>query len=117
MFMKHPQDLFGLVKTELIVTIVVVLALVLFSAAFVWLTTFEKEVTVSNTYTKYREYYFVDEAGDVYEVNDSLWHWSWGEAENWLSLKEGRSYRVRGYGFRFAPILGMYPQITSVQPA
>jgi hypothetical protein len=58
----------------------------------------------------------MDENGNAYSIYNVLLLMHFTSAEVWASLEEGKKYRVKGYGIR-VPILGWFPNITSVVPA
>ena len=52
-----------------------------------------------------------DTDGNVYIIQNSLLQWVFTAPELYSSLKEGKKYEIKGYGFRL-PFIGMYPHIT-----
>ena len=94
------------IKFVSIVTVIIVVLYVVYILSF----QFRRKIKVKRTYTKSTAYYVIDDNDEVYEVSNSLFFWSWNEAELWNSLKQGSEYNVVGYGMRIG-FLGMFPLI------
>lgn len=103
----------------LCVVVVVILAIV--HMVYVYSTRFTQRITVQRTYTSLESdsrniqttYHVVATSGHVYDVSNSIWLWSWGAADKWAALQQGKTYTVSGYGKSFS-MVDMHPQITSV---
>jgi hypothetical protein len=81
-------------------------------------TRFEKKITVSEKYVKpsYKKTYYhvVDTDENNYRLKDSLFLWEFDSGNDYAKLKQGQSYQVHGYWFRF-PLFSWYPQIYKVE--
>lgn len=56
----------------------------------------------------------MDTQGKVYSFSDSLIFWSFKTTNNYIKIKEGETYKIKGFGIRF-PFFSMYPTIYSVE--
>ena len=79
-------------------------------------TKFEKTITINNL-----DYYrgsktglnlITDTNGNVYVISNSFLQGFFTGPELYSSLKEGKTYNIKGYGIRI-PILSSYQHITS----
>ena len=50
----------------------------------------------------------MDTQGKVYSFSDSLIFWSFKTTNNYIKIKEGETYKIKGFGIRF-PFFSMYP--------
>ena len=85
-------------------------------------TYFEKDVIVDEKFTRTvgdkdstKTVMLVsDKDNNNYHVGMSLWYGKFHHTETWTSIKPDRLYRIRGYGWRIAP-LDIYPNIIDVK--
>jgi hypothetical protein len=83
-------------------------------------TKFTKTITVRKVYTRNRskdtgdQYFVVDTDNIVYQIDNLWFKLDFNRADDWVSLVEGHTYKVSGYGMRFG-VADMYPTITSVE--
>tara|TARA_Y100000389_G_C17346530_1_gene456137 strand:+ start:187 stop:582 length:396 start_codon:yes stop_codon:yes gene_type:complete len=82
------------------------------------ITVFEKTIIIKKKYTRTRgsygdSYFIVDNSNTIYQVNNLLYKFDFNRAEDWNSLEDGETYKIKGYGFRVG-FLDMYPTITSI---
>lgn len=84
---------------------------------YVFKTKFTRDIIVQEKYQRIEEgrhvYMVVDAKNNHYCVRRSLLFWSLYPAENWQFLKQGKIYKITGYGIRCG-ILNIYPNIVSV---
>lgn len=93
--------------------------LILSSFIYPLATTFEKTITIKKKYTRTRgrngdSYFVVDNNNTIYQVNNLLYNLDFNRAEDWNLLEEGKTYKIKGYGFRMG-FLDMYPTISSIK--
>jgi hypothetical protein len=94
-------------------------------ASYTLSTQFTKTIAVDRTFTGVEgtavsdstliqtTYNVVDRKGEVFEVVNSLWLWSWDKPMMWALFKPGKTYRVHGFG-KYVGILSWYPSIVHV---
>jgi hypothetical protein len=58
----------------------------------------------------FTEFMVIDNNGEHYNVNNSLWFWKWGSIEDWHNLELNKLIMVKYYGWRY-PLFGMFPNI------
>ena len=61
----------------------------------------------------FTEFMIIDEYGNHYNVNNSIWYFKWNSIEDWCKLKEGDSVNIKYYGVRF-PMFGIFPNIYNI---
>lgn len=93
--------------------------LILSSFIYPLATTFEKTITIKKKYTRNRgrkgdSYFVVDNNNTIYQVNNLLYNLDFNRAEDWNLLEEGKTYKIKSYGFRMG-FLDMYPTISSIK--
>jgi hypothetical protein len=81
-------------------------------------TNFDKTITIKKKYTRTRgrygdSYFVVDETNTIYQVNNLFYNFDFNRAEDWNNLEEGKTYKIKGYGFRIG-FLDMYPTVSSI---
>jgi len=86
---------------------------------YLWVNTqFEKTITVSEKYIRARKrtstYHAVDENGENYKIDNVWFKGDFNRADEYGILKEGDSFKVKGYGKRI-PLFDMYRIIYSVE--
>tara|TARA_B100001250_G_scaffold411226_1_gene439414 strand:- start:1678 stop:2097 length:420 start_codon:yes stop_codon:yes gene_type:complete len=81
-------------------------------------TRFTRTITVHKTYTRNRtkgdSYFVVDINNTVYQVDNLWFKLDFNRADDWVSLEEGNTYKVDGYGVRM-DFMDMYPIINSIK--
>jgi hypothetical protein len=106
--------------------VVVFLVLTVAHAGYVYSTRFTRTITVDRTFTGvegesvspsmtsvHTSYNVVDDTGEMFEVVNSPWLWSWDKTNVWGSLKPGKKYRIHGFG-KYVGMLDWYPSIVHV---
>lgn len=58
----------------------------------------------------FTEFMVIDNNGEHYNVNNSLWFWKWDSIEDWHNLELNKLIMVKYYGWRY-PLFGMFPNI------
>jgi hypothetical protein len=93
------------------------LLLVLFvvgNIVLIYATKFEKNITISEKYVrpygKSGRYRVVDDKDNTYTVGDNIFLLEFNSADDYAKLKEGVTYHVYGYWFRF-PLFSWFPVI------
>lgn len=92
------------------------------SAAYAYLTPYEKNIIIKNKYQRVKggegwcSHIFMccDKNNMQYRITNTPWYWQFYSTELWNSLEENQEYHVKGYGIRFG-VLGMYPNIYSAE--
>ena len=94
-----------------------VIVLFLLGVMYNLFTGFTKQITVKSKFNKYRggrhggnDYMVEDSEGNLYKVVNVWWRGEFDKTEDWTRMEEGKTYTVKGYGFRW-PMLGMYPNV------
>lgn len=121
--------MFNSVFTDSSTYYTIIIAFVLLSiiahVIFVFTTRFTKTITVRKTYTGLEDdstsqytnihvtYNVVATNGEIYDVVNSLWLWSWDKSAIWAKLKPGKTYTVHGYGY-YIGMLDWHPCIVHV---
>ena len=110
---KQSYNFNQLFQLSLIIFIVIYLIFILYINFF---TKFEKTITINNL-----DYYrgskkglnlITDTNGNVYVISNSFLQGFFTGPELYSSLKEGKTYNIKGYGIRI-PIISNYPHIIS----
>ena len=81
---------------------------------------FEKDITIAKKYTAiggvryaYTKYMIVATDGSIYQFSNVLWRADLNNEEDWHALDIGKTYRVKGWGYRVL-LFGMYPNIYKI---
>lgn len=87
----------------------------LFLPVIIYSTTkYTKEITVKEKFQRFvkrsTKYLIVDENDTIYNMANIWWKFDYNKSDDWVRMKEGMKYKVKGYGFRF-PALSWYPNI------
>jgi hypothetical protein len=81
-----------------------------------YLTKFETVITIKEKitpmYGKYSIYRIVDNNNNIFELRDNILLWDFNSANDYVSIEEGKKYKIHGYGARIN-ILSLYPIIHS----
>ena len=98
---------------------VIIVLLALLTPVILYSTTkFEKEITISEKYIRYRRrgsnYNVVAEDGTIYRIGNVWFKGDFNRADDYAKLKEGQTYKVTGYGVR-VPFLDMYKTIYKIE--
>jgi hypothetical protein len=62
----------------------------------------------------FTEFMIIDENGNHYNVNNSVWYWKWNSIEDWHKMKSSKEIAIKYYGWR-VPLLGLFPNIIMSQ--
>jgi hypothetical protein len=97
--------------------LIIVLLLLLFSLGIQTIvyhyTKFEKVITIREKYTRYRKgsnYNIVDTEGNIYQVDNLWFKLDYNRANDYAKIEEGKTYKVKGYGYR-AGFIDAYKKI------
>jgi hypothetical protein len=108
-----------------ILALVGILVAIMAHAAYELTTQFTKTITVDRTFTGidsetnsnqmsfHTSYNVLDTRGDIFEVVNSLWLWSWDKTRMWGLLKPGEQYQIHGFG-KYVGMLSWCPSIVHV---
>ena len=58
----------------------------------------------------FTEFMIIDENGNHYNVNNSVWYWKWDSIEDWHKLETSKDISIKYYGWR-VPFFGLFPNI------
>jgi hypothetical protein len=58
----------------------------------------------------FTEFMIIDDNGNHYNVNNSVWYWKWDSIEDWHKLETSKDISIKYYGWR-VPLLGLFPNI------
>lgn len=104
---------FTKIKTNTIILILVIIFAII-PILSILLTRFEKTITVSEKYIKpgrrRTHYRIIDNKKNTYEIVDSIFLLEFNSADDYAEMKEGQTYKINGYWFRF-PLLSWFPKI------
>lgn len=59
-------------------------------------------------------YLFSTTSGDVYSIEDTIWHMDFNAADRYAMLEEGKSYRIWLFGMRI-PFMSMYQNAYKIE--
>ncbi len=97
--------------------IAVILIVIILSVIFEFGSAFEKEITISKKYTMLNgvrylttRYMVVATDGSIYQVSNVWWRADFNNKEDWHELDIGKTYRIKGGGYRI-PLFNMFPNI------
>lgn len=100
-------------KSKSLVFIILVVLVILYVLS-IYLTMFEKEITIGQKYVRpagrYSHYQIVDTGGNNYVLGDSVFLLEFNSADDYAMIKEGKKYKVHGYWFRL-PLMSWFPKI------
>ena len=98
----------------------IIIAFVIVNILYVFITSFEKVITVKDKYNKISGkrrtrtgYMFVDENDNIYKMVNVWWRGEFNKEDDWARLNKNNKYRLYGFSSRI-PILGMYPSVYSI---
>jgi hypothetical protein len=110
---KQSYDIYSIFQ---IIIIILVILSIIFIIYINFFTKYQKTITISKL-----DYYrggkkglnlVTDTNGNVYVISNSLLQGFFTGPELYSSLKEGKTYNIKGFGIRI-PIISNYPHITS----
>lgn len=82
--------------------------------AYAFGTAEDKFIKLKQKYTfdrnGFTEFMIIDENGNHYNVNNSVWYWKWDSIEDWHKLETSKDISIKYYGWR-VPLLGLFPNI------
>ena len=111
-FMKKISD--NKVKYYIIVFAIIIIFSLFRSLIVYQFTKFEKVITVQEKYTRYRSkssnYNVVDTEGNIYQVDNLWFKLDYNRANDYAKIEEGKTYKVKGYGYR-AGFIDTYKKI------
>jgi hypothetical protein len=58
----------------------------------------------------FTEFMIIDENGNHYNINNSIWYWKWDSIEDWHKIETSKEIVIKYYGWRI-PLFGMFPNI------
>lgn len=107
------RNLLSRLKSKSLVFIIIVAIVILYLLS-IYLTMFEKEITIGQKYVRparrYSHYQIVDTEGNSYILGDSVFLLEFNSADDYAIIKEGKKYKVYGYWFRL-PLMSWFPKI------
>ena len=115
------NNMIGIITAILVFCYIIIMKLT--GLLLQYVSQFEKVITVktksnfaSNVGSKKNsmQNIIMDTQGKVYSFSDSLIFWSFKTTNNYIKIKEGETYKIKGFGIRF-PFFSMYPVIYSVE--
>jgi hypothetical protein len=62
----------------------------------------------------FTNFMIIDDKGNHYNVNNSLWYWKWNSLEDWHKIKENEQLFIKYYGIRWA-LFGLFPNVVMSQ--
>ncbi len=87
-------------------TVIIILIITVVKVIVYYYTKFETTVTIKDKYIRYRKndsgYHVVDEDGTIYQIGNLWFNNDFNRAEDYNSLEKGKTYNVKGFGYRFA---------------
>jgi len=99
---------------KLIACIIFVLVLIGLAISYPYTTKFERTITVSKVFqtinSEKHVYMVTDQKGNSYKIQDTIFYWHFKSTDLWTKLEQGKTYRIKAYGWRIAFISG-YPNI------
>ena len=105
-------------KYYLILLAIIIILGLFYSLIVYQFTKFEKIITVDEKYTRYRRrssnYNIIDTEGNIYQIDNLWFKFDYNRGNDYAKLKEGKQYKVKGYGFR-AGFLNSYQKIYEVE--
>jgi hypothetical protein len=73
-----------------------------------------KFIKIKHKYTfdrnGFTEFMIIDDNGNHYNVNNSVWYWKWNSIEDWHKMETSKEITIKYYGWR-VPLLGLFPNI------
>jgi len=102
----------------LIMLILVLMSGVLSMILSYYLTKFTTTITIKDKmtpmYGKESIYRIVDSNNNIFEIKDNLLTWDFNSANDYVSIKVGKTYKVSGYGARIQ-ILSQFPKLNTFE--
>ena len=91
---------------------------IVISAMSVYLTTFEKTISISEKYvrpSKRGSFRVIDNENNTYIVSDSVYFLEFNSSDDYGLVQVGNTYKVYGYWFR-VPFMSWFPRIYKFEP-
>ena len=83
---------------------------------YVFLTQKEENIIITHKYkfvvNGFTNFMIINDKGQHFNVNNSLWFWKWDSIEDWHNLKVGDNINSNYYGIRI-PFLSCFPNIVN----
>ena len=70
----------------------------------------EKAFTLKNSKDMPDQMVVRSSSGDLYKVDDSLFHWKFRSSDIWSAMKPGDTWKIYYFGYRIG-VLSLYPTI------
>jgi competence protein ComGC len=100
-------------KSKSLVFLILVVLVIVYVLS-IYLTMFEKEITIGQKYVRpagrSTYYQIVDTEGNSYILGDSVFLLEFNSADDYAIIKEGKKYKVYVYWFRL-PLMSWFPKI------
>ena len=78
----------------------------------------ERTITINEKWTKYKnedqKYLVSDTNGNVYQITDSLWYWTFDASNRYAKITPSQTYNVTLIGWRI-PFISFYQNIIHIQ--
>jgi hypothetical protein len=107
-------------KTTLLIAAAIIIIGIVVTITFQLGSAFEKDITIAKKYTSiagfrysYTQYRIVTNDDSIYQVSNVWWRADFNNEEDWNALEIGKTYRVKGWGYR-VPLFGIYPNIYEI---
>ena len=105
-------------KYYIYIGIVMIIIVFMFDLIVYQFTKFEKVITIEEKYTRYRSrgsnYNVVDTEGNIYKIDNLWFKFDYNRGDDYVKIKAGQKYKVKGYGFR-AGFIHSYMKIYEVE--
>ena len=105
-------------KYYIYIGIVMIIIVFMFDLIVYQFTKFEKVITIEEKYTRYRSrgsnYNVVDTEGNIYKIDNLWFKFDYNRGDDYVKIKVGQKYKVKGYGFR-AGFIHSYMKIYEVE--
>lgn len=100
--------------------IAIILIVIILSVIFEVGSGFEKEITISKKYTMLNgvrylttRYMVTATDGSIYQVSNVWWLADFNNVEDWNNMDVGKTYRVKGWGYRI-PLFNVFPNVYEI---
>jgi hypothetical protein len=75
-----------------------------------------KNILITDKYTftqnGHTNFMLLDNKGNHYNMNNSLWYWKWDSIEDWTKIQINKQINIKYYGYRI-PEFGVFPNVVS----
>ncbi len=93
-------------------------AIVISDMGYAYGTATKKQIVVASKYKfdrrGFTDFMVVDNDGNHYSVNNSLWFMKWDSIEDWHSIPLNKPLDVKYFGWR-VPVFGAFPNIVKIK--